>query len=119
MMFVMVWMMYAYIKEKGYLPFKKSVKGKHIFLTGASSGIGRIMAKKLVNMGAKVTVADVNLKGLYDLKWEITEETEELDENVNIEHLDLADRESVKLCCDGAKHIFGPVDIVINNAGIM
>lgn len=40
---------------------KKSLKGEHAFITGAGSGIGKLMAIKLAEMGCKVTLADINL----------------------------------------------------------
>ena len=68
LLFFFLWTLYTYLKEKGWLPFKKDVRGKHIFLTGASSGIGRIMAIQLAKMGAKLSLTDVNLKGLEETK---------------------------------------------------
>ena len=68
MMFVLLMMMYTLMKEKGCLPFKKNVKGKHIFLTGASSGIGRLMALRLAELGAKLSLSDMNLNGLEETK---------------------------------------------------
>ena len=34
---------YSLCKTKGYLP-KKSLKGKHVFITGAGSGLGRLLS---------------------------------------------------------------------------
>ena len=44
----------------GMLPCK-SIDGEHVFLTGAGSGIGRLMAIKLASHGAKITCADIDL----------------------------------------------------------
>lgn len=41
-------------------PLKKSLKDEHVFLTGAGSGIGRGMAIKLGQMGAKLSLSDIN-----------------------------------------------------------
>jgi NADPH:quinone reductase-like Zn-dependent oxidoreductase len=38
---------YVAMNEYGMNPFKKSVNGDHVFLTGAGSGIGQLMAIKL------------------------------------------------------------------------
>ena len=43
---LLIWGFYAYLKNKGLLK-KKSIKGQHIFITGAGSGIGRQMAIRL------------------------------------------------------------------------
>lgn len=40
----------------------KSVKGETILVTGAGSGIGRLMSKKLAKLGAKLVLIDVNSK---------------------------------------------------------
>lgn len=42
-LFLGMWSFYTFIKVKGWLP-KKSVYKKHIFITGAGSGLGRAMA---------------------------------------------------------------------------
>ena len=42
-----LWASWVFLREFGCLP-KKSVKGKHVFITGAGSGIGRDMARRFV-----------------------------------------------------------------------
>ena len=37
---LLMYAVYSFMKVKGLLP-KKSLKGKHVFLTGAGSGLGR------------------------------------------------------------------------------
>jgi all-trans-retinol dehydrogenase (NAD+) len=53
------------LKNKGLLR-KKSLRNEHVFLTGAGSGIGRLMAISLAKMGAKVSISDVNMIGLEE-----------------------------------------------------
>jgi all-trans-retinol dehydrogenase (NAD+) len=57
--------LYAYIKHRGWLP-KKNLRGEHIFLTGAGSGLGRLMAIQFAKMGANLTLSDVNVEGLEE-----------------------------------------------------
>lgn len=57
--------MYAYFKNRGWLP-KKSLKGEHVFLTGAGSGIGRYMAIEFAKMGCKLSLSDINVDGLEE-----------------------------------------------------
>lgn len=52
------------MNEYGRNPFKKSLAGSHVFLTGAGSGIGRLMAVKFGTMGCKLSLSDVNWAGL-------------------------------------------------------
>jgi all-trans-retinol dehydrogenase (NAD+) len=40
---------------------KKSIKGNHIFITGAGSGLGRLVAIRLAKLGAKLTLSDLTL----------------------------------------------------------
>ena len=56
-----LWALHTFLKNMGWLP-KKSVKGKHVFVTGAGSGLGRSMSEILAKKGAKISVSDVNLK---------------------------------------------------------
>jgi all-trans-retinol dehydrogenase (NAD+) len=44
-------------------PFKKSVENETIVITGAGSGIGRLMAQKFSKLGAKIISMDINEKG--------------------------------------------------------
>ena len=50
---------FVFVREQGWLP-KQDVKGKHIFLTGAGSGLGRGMALIFAKMGANLTLCDIN-----------------------------------------------------------
>jgi hypothetical protein len=61
--FLFMWSSYILAREKGWLP-KKSVKGKHIFITGAGSGLGRDMAIKLSILGANLSISDINIDAL-------------------------------------------------------
>lgn len=63
--FMSLWGLYTLAREKGYL-MKKSVKGKHIFLTGAGSGLGRRMAIKLAMLKANLSISDINEEGLVE-----------------------------------------------------
>ena len=52
----------AYInaRNNGWLP-KKSLKDDHAFVTGAGSGIGRLMSIKLAEQGCKVSCVDIDI----------------------------------------------------------
>ena len=59
---------YVLMNEYGRNPFKKSLSGNHVFLTGAGSGIGRLMAIRFGQMGCKLSLSDVNMSGLEETK---------------------------------------------------
>ena len=60
---LLAWAAYTLARERGLLP-KKNVNGKHVFITGAGSGLGRAMALEFAKRGAKVTVSDINEEGV-------------------------------------------------------
>ena len=62
------WAMHTFMREQGWLWLQKNVRDKHIFLTGAGSGLGRLMALKFAKMGAKLSLVDLNFKGLEETK---------------------------------------------------
>ena len=49
----------AFLKNYGLYP-KKSLKKKHVFLTGAGGGLGYIFSRMLGELGCKLTLVDVN-----------------------------------------------------------
>ena len=60
------WALHTYLRNKGLLK-KKGVRGQHIFITGAGSGIGKQMALKFARMGARITLTDVNFESVQNL----------------------------------------------------
>ena len=107
-----------FMREYGLSPFKKSLKGEHVFLTGAGAGIGRLMAIRLGQMGCKLSLSDINFAGL--------EETRKMccanlvpNENMALMQCDVSKSDSIAQTAAKARDAFGPVTILINNAGIV
>jgi all-trans-retinol dehydrogenase (NAD+) len=117
MMFLFLWALHTFLRERGWLP-KKSVRGKHIFITGAGSGLGRMMAIKFARLGAKLTISDINLEGIEETKRLIKCEVG-TDQNVNGQKLDVSSREAITEIANQCRSVFGDVDILINNAGVV
>jgi all-trans-retinol dehydrogenase (NAD+) len=105
---------YAFLKNFGFLS-KKSVVGKHVFITGAGSGIGKLMAIRFARLGAKVSVTDIKLSWAEDTVKQIRTEKNQA---VAVE-CDVTSVEAVDRAADIAEKEFGPVDILINNAGVV
>ncbi|MFY9487698.1 MAG: SDR family oxidoreductase [Solirubrobacterales bacterium] len=89
-----------------------AVAGKVIALTGGARGIGLETVKHLVAAGAKVGVGDMDIALLRDELGKIAGETAAYP-------LDVTDRSSFQSFLDGVEKDLGPIDILINNAGIM
>jgi len=107
-----------FLREYGLTLFKKDLSKEHVFLTGAGSGIGRLMAQRLGEMGAKLSLSDINLEGV--------EETKNLcmkigipAGNIHVMHCDVSKRASITESATAAKAAFGTVTMLINNAGIV
>ena len=81
---------------------------------GASVGIGRAVALKLAEHGAKLVLFDVNYEKLESVKKEINEYTED----VLIYECDVSDEEKVYGCVKEAEEKFGGIDILVNNAAL-
>lgn len=89
----------------------KSLEGKTALVTGASSGIGRAIARKLSKMGCKVVLAARERKTLELVAHELE------GESICVP-TDLADRAQVEELVKEAVKKFGSLDILIENAGI-
>jgi NADP-dependent 3-hydroxy acid dehydrogenase YdfG len=90
----------------------KSVAGKVVAITGGARGIGKCTAQALIRRGARVAIGDLDL----DLA---EQAAAELGGNCVAFELDVTDRESFSRFLDSAESELGPIDVVINNAGIM
>jgi len=90
----------------------RSLYGQVVAITGAARGIGKATARVLVRHGARVGIGDLDL--------ELARKTaEELGGDVVAYELNVCGRASFQGFLDGVERDLGPVDILINNAGIM
>lgn len=92
------------------------LKEKVAVVTGASSGIGMAIAKKLVEGGAYVVVAARRKEKLEQFVKELNEMGEGKALAVPT---DVSSREAVEKMVSKAEDAFGAVDIYVNNAGQM
>ena len=83
-------------------------------VTGASRGIGRACALALAESGSRIAVASRNIEQLESLAGEIRSRSRE----AFVVAMDLADAESIKDAIGKTAKDFGPIAILVNNAGI-
>ena len=87
-----------------------AVNGKVVVVTGGARGIGLATAKTLHRLGAKVAIGDVD-------EATVKEAGADLDLGFYA-RLDVTDRQSFTAFLDDVERELGPVDVLINNAGI-
>ena len=90
-----------------------SVKGKTILVTGASSGIGREVARKIGEAGGTVVLVARTREKLDELR----EEVEEAGGTAHVHPADLSDMDDIDRVADEILAEHGAVDILVNNAG--
>ena len=91
---------------------RRSLTGKVVAITGGARGIGKATAEALVRRGCRVAIGDVDLA--------LAEQTATgLGGGSIAIALDVSDRGSFEAFLDEAERQLGPLDVVVNNAGIM
>lgn len=90
------------------------LNGKVAVVTGAGSGMGRSIAERFARDGAKVAVWDINGDGAAETAKIISEAG---DSAIAIE-VDCADEAGINAAADQTRKAFGPISILVNNAGI-
>ncbi|MEU1201520.1 SDR family oxidoreductase [Streptomyces sp. NPDC005813] len=92
-------------------------QGKLAVVTGANSGTGKEAAERLAGAGADVILAVRTPAKGEQAKAEIT--TAHPRARVEVHRLDLADLSSVRAFADGLIDDGRPLDLLVNNAGVM
>lgn len=88
-------------------------KDKVIWITGASSGIGKALVLELARLDCKLIISSRRKNILEDVRNSCPHP-----ENVKIITFDLADYDSMNAIAKKAISLFGRIDILINNGGI-
>ncbi|MER2010613.1 MAG: SDR family NAD(P)-dependent oxidoreductase, partial [Psychrobacillus sp.] len=89
----------------------KRLEGKVAIITGSAQGMGAAHAKLFIENGAKVILTDLN-----EVKGE--EFAAELGENAIFVKQNVASEEDWATVIAKAEETFGPVNVLVNNAGI-
>jgi NAD(P)-dependent dehydrogenase (short-subunit alcohol dehydrogenase family) len=90
------------------------IQGAHVLVTGGSSGLGRFFATLLAARGARVTVAARRAEALAKTVDDIAAAKGHAHSVV----MDVTVAALIEAALDAAEARFGPVQIVINNAGV-
>jgi NADP-dependent 3-hydroxy acid dehydrogenase YdfG len=86
--------------------------GKVVAITGGARGIGKATATALTRKGCRIAIGDLDL--------ELAEQTAQgLGGGAIALRLDVTERESFSEFLDETERQLGPLDVLINNAGIM
>ena len=96
-------------------PPRKDIDGEIIFLTGAGSGLGRLMALKFAKLGATVVCVDIN----QSANEETVKEIRSQGFKAHGYKCDCSNREDIYRVADLVKAEVGDVTILVNNAGIV
>src|SRR5438552_12788703 len=89
--------------------------GRRAVVTGAARGLGRTIAEALAQAGADVVIASRTLSDCQAVAEEIAAST---GRRTWAFVVDVANSSEIKRFAEEVSSVFGPVDILINNAGI-
>ncbi|MFB4213265.1 3-ketoacyl-ACP reductase [Shouchella sp. JSM 1781072] len=92
----------------------ESISGKVALITGAGRGIGRATAIAFAKEGMHVGLVGRTLENLQN----VAEELKAYDVNVAIAAASIEDLESITSAVESIRTELGPIDVLINNAGI-
>jgi NAD(P)-dependent dehydrogenase (short-subunit alcohol dehydrogenase family) len=92
----------------------KDLKGRQVLVTGAASGIGLECARAFARRGANLIVSDINAAGLDKVQDEITA----MGVRCFAWTCDVSNEESVANFATAVQQAVGPIDVLVNNAGV-
>lgn len=95
---------------------KKDISGQVVLVTGGANGLGREVAIRLAKLNCKIAIADLN-----QAEAEATAKFIESEYKVQVKAFkaDVSNVKTVQALKDDIESSLGPVDILINNAGVM
>ena len=91
------------------------LKGQHALVTGGSRGIGAAISNALAALGANISIIDRDVENLKKQKAYLEEK---FSANAFCASADITDEKAVKGAFENAVKSLGPINILINNAGI-
>jgi short-subunit dehydrogenase len=88
----------------------RSPRGRLVLITGAARGIGRATAALLTDAGARVVIADLDSSLAASTAAEL---------GAHAIALDVTDHDAFSAALDDVETAHGPLEVLINNAGVM
>jgi short-subunit dehydrogenase len=92
-----------------------SLNGKVVWITGASSGIGEALVYAFAAEGARLILSSRRTEELERVKGNCPTN---MQPNIRILPLDLAQASTLQLITEAAIQLFGSIDVLVNNGGI-
>ncbi|ANN35670.1 2,3-dihydro-2,3-dihydroxybenzoate dehydrogenase (plasmid) [Bacillus thuringiensis serovar coreanensis] len=92
-----------------------NLKGKIALVTGAAQGIGAAVVQSLVESGVKVAAVDKNEELLYKMKKKLNVENN----CVIVFKADVSNRKSIDKIVEDVESTIGPINILVNVAGVL
>lgn len=89
------------------------LRGAVVLLTGGAGGVGYAVARRLVAAGARVVLWDVDVDGLSRVAEELGRDA------IRTDVVDLTDSQAVLDAVARVRSVWGPPDMLINNAGVL
>ncbi|NP_001171786.1 epidermal retinol dehydrogenase 2-like [Saccoglossus kowalevskii] len=110
------WIIIFWSIIKFFLPAqKKSLAGEIVLVTGAGSGIGRLMSINFAKLGSTLVIWDINKDGADETVKQITD----LGGQAHSYRCDVTKKDEVYRLAKQVKNDVGDVTILVNNAGIV
>jgi short-subunit dehydrogenase len=90
------------------------LRGRNALVTGAGGGLGAFVARALADEGVNLAVTDLPGSSVDGLSAELRTR------GVHVEHApaDLTDRDERRRLASWAEEALGPIDVLVNNAGV-
>ncbi len=88
---------------------------KKVLITGAASGIGRLMAEKIAELGGVLVLWDID----GDCLLRVCSELQQKGCRTHAYTCDLANKDDIKRCAEAVLSDLGAIDVLINNAGVV
>ncbi len=90
---------------------RRRLDGHVALVTGAARGIGEAIGRRLALEGARVAIADIDMTAATSVADSIGDQAIAVD-------MDVRSWESVDAAADHVEAALGPVDALVNNAGV-